>query len=253
MTTIAPIETVYAGCRFRSRLEARWAVFFDSMGIRWEYEPQGFILSHGRYYLPDFYLPDCASWVEVKGQLNEFDLYDLRVANLELPQFGRPIGEAGPNLILLGPIPDTKTDLIWPDFSAEPFTYGGEGQTDIIYGEFERYIWQGIEFGPFDSHRLRPFFVHSECENSGPWSNWDTRNPSGLLIPKQADYDYCGTGQVTRAYAAARRARFEHGEGTDRVPCITSIPEYRERVIREKVEAAERRAAAHPIPTPPAA
>ena len=37
-----PIETEYAGCRFRSRLEARWAVFFDALGVRWEHEPQGF-------------------------------------------------------------------------------------------------------------------------------------------------------------------------------------------------------------------
>lgn len=28
--TIKPIETRYKGCRFRSRPEARWAVFFDA-------------------------------------------------------------------------------------------------------------------------------------------------------------------------------------------------------------------------------
>lgn len=50
---IKAIETNYAGCRFRSRLEARWAVFFDTLGIRWEYEPEGFETSAGRY-LPDF-------------------------------------------------------------------------------------------------------------------------------------------------------------------------------------------------------
>lgn len=31
--------TVYAGVRFRSRLEAKWAAFFDLMGFNWEYEP----------------------------------------------------------------------------------------------------------------------------------------------------------------------------------------------------------------------
>ncbi|KAB7788018.1 hypothetical protein [Methylorubrum populi] len=31
--------TTYAGTRFRSRLEARWAAFFDLAGWRWEYEP----------------------------------------------------------------------------------------------------------------------------------------------------------------------------------------------------------------------
>lgn len=64
---IKAIETSYAGCRFRSRLEARWAVFFDHLAIRWEYEPQGYELPSGRY-LPDFWLPDAEAWIEIKGQ-----------------------------------------------------------------------------------------------------------------------------------------------------------------------------------------
>jgi len=62
-----PIETRYKGYRFRSRLEARWAVFFDSLGIAWEYEKEGFNLDAGRY-LPDFYLTKSRLWVEVKGE-----------------------------------------------------------------------------------------------------------------------------------------------------------------------------------------
>lgn len=61
------IETRYKGYRFRSRLEARWAVFFDTLGIRWEYEPEGFELD-GVRYLPDFWLPDLNAWFEVKGE-----------------------------------------------------------------------------------------------------------------------------------------------------------------------------------------
>jgi hypothetical protein len=37
-----PIETRYKGYRFRSRLEARWAVFFDAVGEGWEYEKEGY-------------------------------------------------------------------------------------------------------------------------------------------------------------------------------------------------------------------
>jgi len=33
------IPTEYRGARFRSRLEARWAAFFDLIGWRWVYEP----------------------------------------------------------------------------------------------------------------------------------------------------------------------------------------------------------------------
>jgi hypothetical protein len=62
---LRPIETVYRGNRFRSRLEARWAVFFDAVGIEWIYEPDGFMVN-GRGYLPDFWLPRFKCFAEVK-------------------------------------------------------------------------------------------------------------------------------------------------------------------------------------------
>jgi hypothetical protein len=65
--TLKPIETVYRGCRMRSRLEARWAVFMDCMGIEWEYEKEGYDLD-GVWYLPDFWLPKQNMWMEVKGE-----------------------------------------------------------------------------------------------------------------------------------------------------------------------------------------
>lgn len=55
MSDIKAIETRYRGYRFRSRLEARWAVFFDAMKIEWEYEPEGYPTDEGGY-LPDFRL-----------------------------------------------------------------------------------------------------------------------------------------------------------------------------------------------------
>lgn len=54
--TIKAIQTRYKGYHFRSRLEARWAVFFDALGLEWEYEPEGFELPDGTRYLPDFLL-----------------------------------------------------------------------------------------------------------------------------------------------------------------------------------------------------
>jgi hypothetical protein len=67
MNAIRPIETEYQGCRFRSRLEARWAVFFDTLAWPWSYEPEGFELSAGRY-LPDFWLSGLKCWVEIKPE-----------------------------------------------------------------------------------------------------------------------------------------------------------------------------------------
>jgi hypothetical protein len=63
------IPTRYKGYSFRSRLEARWAVFFDELGIEWEYEKEGFNLGAGLYYLPDFWLPQVNMWAEVKPDL----------------------------------------------------------------------------------------------------------------------------------------------------------------------------------------
>jgi len=59
------IETEWNGYKFRSRLEARWAVFFDNVGIEYRYEPEGFDID-GIWYLPDFYLPKHSCWVEIK-------------------------------------------------------------------------------------------------------------------------------------------------------------------------------------------
>lgn len=62
MKNIQPIISYYKEQRFRSRTEAKWAVYFDEVGITYEYEPEGYILSDGNTYLPDFYLPkfgDC--------------------------------------------------------------------------------------------------------------------------------------------------------------------------------------------------
>lgn len=60
------IETSYGGYRFRSRLEARWAVFFDALGVKWGYEPEGYDLGDAGWYLPDFWLPDYSAFLEVK-------------------------------------------------------------------------------------------------------------------------------------------------------------------------------------------
>ena len=62
------IETVYKGYRFRSRLEARWAVFFDTLNIEYRYEPEGFDLD-GIWYLPDFYLSAQRCWLEIKPDI----------------------------------------------------------------------------------------------------------------------------------------------------------------------------------------
>jgi len=69
--TIKAIETEYNGYLFRSRLEARWAVFFDALGIDYEYEVEGYEVATGVWYLPDFHIDD--GWIEVKHK-NDRDI-----------------------------------------------------------------------------------------------------------------------------------------------------------------------------------
>lgn len=100
MNGLKAIETEYKGYRFRSRLEARWAVFFDACGVKWEYEPEGYDLGDGTYYLPDFllhgvtvnhatYAENCDIYVEVKGQMNDADADKIkRFAEAGMPEDG---------------------------------------------------------------------------------------------------------------------------------------------------------------------
>lgn len=102
---VKSIETHYAGCRFRSRLEARWAVFLDHLHIRWEYEPQGYELPSGRY-LPDFRITTGMAelpefWIEVKGPAP--DTREVVVAS-EINLY------VGPLIILVGDIPRRRGD-----------------------------------------------------------------------------------------------------------------------------------------------
>jgi hypothetical protein len=61
------MEVSYSGRIFRSRLEARWAVFLDLLDVNWDYEPSFYQVGEELFYLPDFYLPDHQLWLEVKG------------------------------------------------------------------------------------------------------------------------------------------------------------------------------------------
>lgn len=84
MADLKPIETIYKGNRFRSRLEAKWAAYFDAVGVEYQYEPEGFQLNNGTWYLPDFFLPGklCknGTYVEIKS-LGALDVKNKRIVD----------------------------------------------------------------------------------------------------------------------------------------------------------------------------
>jgi len=108
------VETLYDGNLFRSRLEARWAVFLDEAGIRWLYEPDwvSIEIAEVRYdWRPDFRLTADGRWVEVKGFLSPAEherLLIMSSADGGYSSSARP----GTDVIVLGHIPDDE--WLWP-------------------------------------------------------------------------------------------------------------------------------------------
>lgn len=84
MEILQSLPAVYDGITFRSRLEARRAVFFDHCGMSWEYEPEGCKSLDGTCYLPDFVIHDVVGrisgdlFVEVKCALSHDDAKKIR-------------------------------------------------------------------------------------------------------------------------------------------------------------------------------
>ena len=72
MNTIKAIETVYQGNRFRSRLAAQWAVFFDAVGIRYKHMTNGYDLGLGStiFWISGYRNLRCLSrlWVRIQLQ-----------------------------------------------------------------------------------------------------------------------------------------------------------------------------------------
>lgn len=192
--TIKAIETRYAGCRFRSRLEARWAVFFDTLGVPWEYEPEGFVVE-GTPYLPDFRLWG-RRWAEIKGD----------PAGLDIRLLKRFAFEANTNIIILGPIPPVTmrvpswVNLMgWPELM-EQSQFMEEGCHPLTW---DRAVMVSREAFADDGGLRQAYF------------NYKIKDVKDWLTPvddvDEWTYPY-PRPQVADAYTTARSARFEHGE-----------------------------------------
>lgn len=188
-TAIKPIETLYNGYRFRSRLEARWAVFLDSLGVKYEYEPEGFELPDGTRYLPDFRVMchatrggDCEPfplYIEVKGQMDEASAKKIKAFSLPLLIVGKI-----PNPVYIEDISDS--------------------------GLMGNYVSLGYGCYPLNYETIDgDYFAAYPCVDHGCFG----------LLGDDSHYIRWGDALHTLyAYKAARRARFEHGESPQLVP-----------------------------------
>lgn len=201
---IQAIETIYKGYRFRSRLEARWAVFFDEAGIKYEYEPEGFILDDGTKYLPDFYLPKEDIYVEVKPPRH--NVYNELQKPLKFVKQGY-------NVLLLGNIPLKYFDgYVEGDSPAWYLLY-----KHPVFGHVEECL---VVFEAADDDSIHP----NGCVRMVDWLKRNTEFGMDKMVyiddtmerwltpwyytnVPMATYD-----ETMSAYDKARQARFEHGE-----------------------------------------
>lgn len=194
---IKSIETVYNGYRFRSRLEARWAVFFDTLGIQYYYELEGFDLGEFGYYLPDFKLSfPYTVWVEVKG--NDPTIIEIDKAAhlcLMLKQ----------QVIILSGMIGTNEENIAYHFSYHEHTDGGMpgGEVALDWIDDDGYAYPSIPVygGPgwFGIGRKDCRELWVCAEGSAHCLNPITGDERWPVHPGYA-------------YTAARQARFEHGQ-----------------------------------------
>jgi hypothetical protein len=102
------IPTTYSGVKFRSRLEAKWAAFFDYAGWRWEYEPA---IDSSGFWIPDFALRGKSTvLVEVKPieWSNDPDLRERQILDhVDLEKVRR--SEVSEEVLILGVSPTSDS------------------------------------------------------------------------------------------------------------------------------------------------
>jgi hypothetical protein len=188
---ITPIQTRYRGYRFRSRLEARWAVAFDAMGLRWEYEPEGFVLPSGKHYLPDFRVTlerGSILWFEVKPEGGSSPEFEAFMAGSRTPARGA----------VLHDIPDpelVRDDLFAPSSEYECWFTAGDEAPSTDYG-----------------YR---FCACPSCGVAGfEFEGRAARLRCGCAVHEGVDRNHTPDHpKIVGAFEDARGARFEHEEG----------------------------------------
>ena len=203
MNKIKAIQTEYQGYLFRSRLEARWAVFFDACGVKWEYEPEGYDLGHGIYYLPDFLLHDVQLggfgsdsdfsdirnlYVEIKGEMSQKDAEKI-MSFYKAGITDRLSGSSHTPVLVLGNIPEGAA---LADIRSCIDTKCG--------GRFPLAV-RAFHFGTVDGMDCTAF----------PGVN---REGYLELFGQEEEYNRCFMNRKATecAYRLARQARFEYGE-----------------------------------------
>lgn len=100
---IRAIPTEFRDIKYRSQLEAEWAQWLLEHGFNAQYEKRKFKLERGIWYLPDFYIPETKTFIEVKGNMERIHKpYQLtQELKRECPETWP---DGGTMLLLAGPV-----------------------------------------------------------------------------------------------------------------------------------------------------
>lgn len=206
---IKPIETVYNGNRFRSRLEARWAVFFDELQIEYEYEPEGYTFADGICYLPDFYLPHHGYYVEVKGK-NEHIQEDL----IKIDNF---VYEMKTAVLILSKIPydEKAVGLYWFPISYYQATL--ERSVNHCHACFSCYNGRcGTIADDYSEGKTKYWAYPENSDDDRLYSAIQAKPDSMFHLHTEGDARLRDCTEwfdgINAALLKARGARFEHGE-----------------------------------------
>ncbi len=203
------IETEYNGYIFRSRLEARWAIFFDALGIEYQYESEGYKGIDDLYYLPDFYLPEENVYVEVKPT-DEKLRDDWKKILAAIDYDATPVSKG---LLILGDIPNPN-DVKWGSVPAFSFLYCHKGVVADKAAFFHR--WYGKQLFVGSENIVKELFDLPTLNYSAGDYYCDTKMPSDVttkcFMATREKLRSRKHERLRDAYKKARQARFEHGE-----------------------------------------
>jgi hypothetical protein len=197
------IETTFDGYRFRSRTEARWAVFFRTCGINFEYEKEGYDLG-GVWYLPDFWLSDLNRWFEVKGERPSAHEID-KCRKLALAT------ECEVLLAIGTPHPECQQLIrIYPDIEFD----GSSTKAQMKF----RHPWRAASL--HSDEREEGWQFADDCARDGTfWLNSDEFGAVCIGPRKDQgtdDLPKVARSVTARGFSAARSARFERRQSNGR-------------------------------------
>ena len=177
---ISALESRCLGYVFRSRMEARWAIFMDALKVPFHYELEAFNLG-GICYLPDFYLPTMDVFIEVKSPL-------------------------------AGPVDYEKIQLLADHTRKAVYVVKTPPEAPCVRETKCGYVWHGSLFDVFDRGGDEEH-LWCQCRKCGAlgieWHGLSNRIECGCNSSNDIDWPNFDTDTLVAAYNKSKSWRFD--------------------------------------------